>query len=360
MRQHIFATSLRAVPLFALGLLSVGCGKDKRADNPLPDWSAGFENPEGSGDGRVVAVPAGAFGLAEATDVTYDTRIRITDTDNPCEVFPDGTTGGYEGIDCTLDIAELDLFGAGLDFDLFVPAGGCQYVVYRHYMYEAWEIGVGPVSVTREIDANGNILSETNSVDGDPTCEFDYSKQHPDAPNCCTGVYTVTVTNTDTSQVTTSETRYWGGNPADCYNGAAYIDPEATFTENGWPTGKIVNTAGDAWNKRFHWDLLADKFFGNVPLANYYDPAEHSGTMPAGLAGIFAVPTYNFYCYDHAEELLAEIRLTVKEWNEEVEFYADGDPDTTGVEALSGTPINDRADWADATPDSVSFIGFAQ
>lgn len=344
-----------------LGTLLAAC-PERPERKPLPDWQNGGSVDGGAGEDAAQPPDQHPFALAAATDVDYDTRLRQTDTANTvCAVFPDGTTAGYFSLDCTLDINELDLFGNGLDFDFSVPAGVCEYVVYWHPMYEAFEVGQGPTEVSWDVDDVGNISNAVNSVNGAPYCEFDYSKQNEHAPNCCTGSYTITVTNTVTGQVQVSPLLFWGGNPADCYNGAAYWDPEASMSEDGWPRATIVFTHGTAWSKRFHWPLLSTDYATNVVLASYFDPADHQpGGAPAGFLGAAAEPFHVFQCYDHAEELLAELRLVVREYNEQVQFYDDGDPDTTGVEPYSGNPINDRRDWADATPGSTTFVGLMQ
>jgi hypothetical protein len=314
-------------------------------------------------------VPDGSvFALSVSDQAGYDYRIFETGTSNPCRIIPGSGPSEYIRRQCTLDVPELDLYGNGLYFDFTVPAGACDYVVYWHYMFLAWEAGVGPTDVSYDIDLVGNISNEVNSVGGNPVCAFDHQSRHPDAPNCCVGTYTITVTNTDTGAVDVSPPQFWGGRLGDCYEGAAYWDPNATFTEDGFPTAKIVFTDNQAWENLFQFDALSKKYWGNVTLANYYDPADHGGTRPAGLADLLARPFYTFQCYDHAEELRGELRLIVREWNEEAQFVeADpntgsgvGDPDTEGREPISGTPINDRTDWRDATPGNVDYIEFAQ
>jgi hypothetical protein len=48
-------------------------------------------------------------------------------------------------------------------------------------------------------------------------------------------------------------------------------------------------------------------------------------------------------------ELVAGIRMHVREWKERGEFATEGDPDS------SGPTLNDNADWADVTPGAVEF-----
>jgi len=356
--------------------LGVAC-EAKTEREPLPDWREGlsqgdagvrpdaFVEPDAAVEDagpQDAADPIEGFALTPAYGLGYDTRLSATRAvDGECAVNPDGTPQGFEEKECTLDINELDLYGNGLDFDFWVPEGVCEYVIYGHYMYEAFEVGVGPIEVSWDVDGVGNVSNQVNAVNGMPYCEYDHRWRDPDAPNCCLGSYTATITNTDSGQVEVQGPLFWGGKPAECYNGAAFWDPEASLSEDGWPMNKIVFTQELAWHKRFHWDNLSTDYFTNVVLASYYHPLDHQpGGAPAGLLAAWAQPFYTFQCYDHAEELLAELRLVVKEWNEEHEFYTEDDPDSTGIEPHTGTPINDRRDWADATPGSVDFIEFAQ
>ena len=72
-----------------------------------------------------------------------------------------------------------------------------------------------------------------------------------------------------------------------------------------------------------------------------------------GLAAPLARPYYEAWCLDDAEEIAAHIRLQVREWNEEAEFHALGNPNTTGTESRwSSGPIDidDLNDWATQTP----------
>ena len=59
--------------------------------------------------------------------------------------------------------------------------------------------------------------------------------------------------------------QFWDGVPSECYDGAAYHDPEKILTTDGWPVAKIIYLNQDSRTKRFHWDLLAMDYHSNVP-----------------------------------------------------------------------------------------------
>ena len=188
--------------LLTLALLAA-CQTDTPQQN-LPDWSAGYDDGTSTVDTGTPEVPSGALAVTVPTNTGIESRIHVTGATDPCEIYPDGTVEGYEETDCTIDIPELDLYGYGLNYDLTVPAGACEFVVYSHYMYEAWEVGTGPDEVSYEVDATGNIVNEVNSVGGVPYCEYDYTWQSSDSPNCCIGSYTLTVYDAAADETTTS------------------------------------------------------------------------------------------------------------------------------------------------------------
>ena len=323
----------------------------------LPDWSAGYDPDTSNGAGGSVVVTD--FGLLAPTDVNYPNYLhKKGDWSAPCVITPGETAAGYQHIDCTMDMDELDLFFQGLAFDFTVPADTCDYAVWHHYQYEAWEVGQGPTVVSVTTDANGNVVSEKNAVNGQPYCQYDYSAGGTGDPNCCLGNYVMYTTNA--SGVTSvSLSTSWGGRASTCYAGAAFDDPEAVFDLDGWPVSTFVPLTNQGnFAKRFQFDGLSSKYSTNVNLANYYEPADHDGTMPAGFTGDYVVPNYVFLCYDHAEELLGEIDLSVQEWNEQDQLMADGtgDPNTVGTEPITGLPLDDREDWATATPGSATWI----
>lgn len=317
----------------------------------LPDWSEGYEDT-----GEDSMGPIETMGLVLPDDLGRDGRIHLTDSTDACGLSFNGTISGYSEARCTLDVPELDLYAGGLAFDLEVPRGLCEYIVYGFYQYEAWQVGTGPSTVSYTVTANGTIKDEVGTEAGVPVCAYDYSRLDSDWPNCCLGTYVTEVTYEETGLTQTGPVTPWDGTPSECYGGAAFLSELTSFDADGWPMHTIVYLARSDWRQEFVWEPLSSTFHTNVPLANHYDPADHDGGLPAGLAGLWAHPSYDFECYDNAEELLGRIELEVREWNEVDEFDTEGDPDTTGFEPVSGAPIDDRQDWATATPGADTYI----
>lgn len=322
----------------------------------LSDWSEGYEE-------EVEVEDPEFFQLIAPDDLGYPIRLGEVGTGEPCQITVGETPADYQEIDCRLDISELDLYGAGMAYDVYVPLAACEYLVYRHPQFEAWEVGVGPTQVSYSVSPDGVIFNEVNSTQGVPYCEYDYGWLYADGPNCCTGSYQIEVTYVDDAgnplEVSTTPPLGWGGKPADCYNGAAFDSPSATFNEAGWPLGTIVGLYGGTFSERHEWDELSDEYYSNMVLASYFDPADHDGLAPEGMMADYSVQKHTYLCYDNAEELLAQITLDVREWNEFDEFTSEGDPDTTGTEPVTGEPLDDRDDWATGTPGTGTWIEWA-
>ncbi len=339
----------------------------------LPDWSEGYagSNPDNQTDTGGIPDdidPITGFAVRVPKDLPYETRVhQAGDSATACEIQLADDYTGYQDIDCIYETPELDLYGNGLEYELTVPEGACDYVVYQHFAYEAWEVGVGPASASYTETADGNITDEVNvNGDGTPVCDYDYSYSDSSAPNCCLGTYTLTITHESTDvgvpdEIDVIKGNDWGGDASDCYSGAAFLDPELILSDDGWPMAHIVFTDQAEYYQRFEFAALSSQYYTNVNLANYWDPADHNGNMPAGHQGAWAQPYYVMQCYDNAEELIGEIRMQVREWNLMSEFEADGDPESTSsTEEPSGSPLNDRQDWADATPGDTTWVRFAQ
>jgi len=334
----------------------VACGDS--VGGGLPNWSDGFEDgglapPEDMvfhDDGGVPTnVPIGdSFAVTIPPELKYPMKVgRLDNLAEPCALEPDAKE---KDITCIIDMDELDLWVLGLAFDVIVPEGMCDFLYYYSYIYANLPFGNGPTEVSWTVDDMGVRTNEVNVVDGMPTCEFDHRVTlGSKAPNCCGGAYLQRVTDAETGVVTTTRGD-WGGLPSTCFDGAGFLDKEAKLDDDGWPLDTYVHVHRDPHleRKRYYGPLTYNPT--NIPLANFFDPAEHDGTAPAGMLAARA-QYYDFYCEDDAKEEIAHIRLMVREWNEEAEFDKEaGDPDTEGTEPGWDTPLNDREDWRDLTP----------
>lgn len=366
-----FVDAARLSPflLACAGLALLSACSSEADREALPDWSEGYEEiiPYSGADGGVEPpedFPEDSFGIGISADITYPIRIHQLNTPNQACSVKQGSPEAE--ITCVIEMDELDLYALGLKYDIVAPEGMCDFVFYSSYMFENFEIGEGPTEVSWTVDENGQITDEVNSFEGVPRCQYDYSWQYPpsaEAPNCCIGTYTRKVKhvkpgkgdNAEPEEKITESEGIWYGNPAECYHGAAYIDKDVVFSANGWPMMKFIYIDREAMVKTIEYHGLSAHFWSNVPLANFYDPADHENDMPVAFKGIDSRPFYDFQCLDDAEEIIAHIQLVVREWNEEAEFDANGDPDSEGIEPGWETPLNDIADWADLTPGNTEY-----
>lgn len=359
-------TSPRAPRLLLLASLVcalLACSKKSTEREPLPDWSDGYEHDAptpGGGDGGVGPgperpdAPPDSFALLVSSETEYPTRLRRAGTNDPCAV---SRGARREAIDCVLDVNELDLNALGFAVDVVAPDSLCDFILYEGFLFENWEVGTGPELVSFTVEADGTLSHEMNSAKGEPRCEYDYSWQYPKAygaPNCCGGGYTLRITSAETGEISESS-QQWNPELGRCYEGGAYYYKDVELSADGFPLAEWFYIGGKAESKRYEFDGISEQHLTNLPLANYWDPQDHAGDMPAAHRGAYSVPYYRWSCVDDAEEIRAVIRLQVREWNEESEYDVDGDSDTTGTEPDWGTPINDLEDFADRTPDAVSF-----
>jgi hypothetical protein len=163
------------------------------------------------------------------------------------------------------------------------------------------------------------------------------------------------VKSAKTGEVNVTYGEWGGGKLGECYYGGGYLDTMAKFDVAGFPVWQSIYLGRQPWVQHEDFKGIEGLYVSNVALANFHDPADHGDMAPAALRGEFATPDYNYYCVDDAEETIAHIRVQVREWNEEVEFDADGDPDTTGTEPGWEMPLDDWTDWATLTPGSKDF-----
>jgi hypothetical protein len=287
-----------------------------------------------------------------------------------CSVASNETNFANQDITCIVEIEELAGANTGVKMVLNSPPGMCKYVWHRPYFYYGLDYGVGPTAATVRFDTGGTYVGGSVSggpgsikSDGTVVCGYDYSALQ--GPDCCTGTYSKTTvsnfgsTDPDLPQTSTTETVSWTGKPGNCAAGSGVAT--APLNDDGIPMG-VFHYGGSGFNKEFE-TAPRSVIDGDSSLfyANYY-----SGTAPAAfkLASTTyrANPYYTWICYDDAEEIVARIRVQIREWNETSEFDlgSTGDPDTTSTEPNWGAIINDYDDWLDVFTNGDLFPGMPE
>jgi hypothetical protein len=343
--------------LAALCLL-VACGEDEGERDPLPDWRDGYDysGPDFDGDeGQDGGVPApdDTFAIAVPDSVTHPMRIhRAGSEDAPCAIEQ---REQVEELECVMEINELDLLVLGVQYETIAPEGMCDFVIHGAPLFQTYEIGIGPSEVAYTKHPDESFTDEVNSELGKPQCPYDYGDEG--GPNCCLGTYTLSVTSAETGETATG-TRSWGGDPGSCLDGAGYWcgDP---LSDGNIPLDLIVYTDRSEYREVRDCEGISDVYGSTVvPYANYYDPDDHGGGPPAAFTGTLAREDYIFECVDDADEIIARIRLKIREWNEEAEFDDRGDPDSVGTEPVWETPIDDYLDFGALTPGPDTYPGY--
>jgi hypothetical protein len=350
----------------ACSIALTACSTDDDREE-LPDWHDGYENipdggiPTGDPDGGDVpskGFPENSFGIAITSSITYPIRLHILDTKKtPCAVAQGASK---PDISCILEMDELDLFYLGLRFNIVAPEGMCDFVRYDSFMFENFKIGQGPKEVSWTVQESGNITDSINSAGGKPRCDFDYSWQYAEsekAPNCCYGSYIKRVTDAKTGKVEVSD-EVWNGKLADCYHGGAYLDKSAVFTPEGWPMSRFLYPDGESLDHTVQYRGLSDKYPKTTALlANYHFPADRDQESSSRVIKGAVNSHYEVFCLDDAKEVIARVRLAVREWNEEAQFDMEGDPDTEGLEPGWSweEPINDMVDWGDYERNNIVY-----
>jgi hypothetical protein len=178
---------------------------------------------------------------------------------------------------CILESAEEDLYWQGTTLAFNVPAGMCPYFRFTPYFYYQYQPGVGPVGVSTNTDASGNVtltnvtypggitgvitggtqasppagsppaLSPVTLFGGSLQCGSDYSQNTPVGPNCCGGHFALI--SVVAGSPTTTATETWGGNPNNCLAGPA-IDTQK-LSANGYPESSQYTLDGVGLNSTY-------------------------------------------------------------------------------------------------------------
>jgi hypothetical protein len=329
--------------------------------------------------------------------------------DTTCSVAP-SATGSDKNIYCTMEANEEDLYFNGFQLQYNAPADMCYYHWFLPYFFENFEIEFGPTGIIPIfIDADGNagIDNETSGAgagildtvypttvagaiaaslefyieNGEAKCIYDYSSQFDGAPNCCLGSKSIRTRTFDASTNAYSNAvtndGEWGGNAASCLEGAAIRSPDVAKDADGFPLAELIYTGTNGLNKLFTSHKPIElQGAGTMLLANYFKTSEHSGGVPLPLRSYLATQAtlgnhfyryYEFRCLDRNSDLLARIRLQVRDYDEYAELQkggaANGDPvgnpdsgfwnfANSGTRPVEPAPfddhyLNDFFDWKD-------------
>jgi hypothetical protein len=313
---------------------------------------------------------------------TNTTTDPYTDYNKTCSVDPSvlGTSSAL--IDCMVETDELEFVFKGLSLAYNVPSTMCEYFRVRPYSFWNYQPGFdsttnGATAVSYTLDLTGKITGSVTAtpagtavVNSDNTgvrCKYDYSQDSDPGPNCCEGTYSLTVTQQvdsdgngvpDSTTVTSSSPK-WTGKKSACLSGPAMATQQKSAS--GWPLNDLYFVSGKGINKAYV--ASNNGFYNSLAGANFYKPSP--ATVPVALskwASFTPSLTYDFECLDRDDEILARIRVTVREWNKKAELdkYRVGtsgaDPDTSGSESNgSGDDYEDREDWNSVASSNTTF-----
>ncbi len=352
--------------VLALALGLGGCKKKEGDSVPDPNPPVGEVDDSAGFYVRYITSEKYTYNVHKASDLT----------------FTEGCTAAEnEDILCYIEGEELDLYFHGMTLQYNVPSTMCSYVRFTPYWYFSYETGDGPLQVTVDTDKNGKTGIDTNDdgtidtqsadydTDGivdtaDTVCEFDHTAS--DGPNCCTGKYRSRTRTYDPTAETpgysppvVTENVAWGGAIASCIGGPA-VDTQKK-DKFLLPRSDMMFVEGSGINQEYKIEAPINKEKGtNLYVSNYFDTADHGGFAPPPLltvstAAVTVSPDqyYQFECLDRAEEVIARIRLQIREWNTEAAYEARVTAPTghsgggTETSPVSTVPNNDRADWKD-------------
>lgn len=352
---------------------------------PIPD------NPSGSSDG--IGDDTQFYVGVNATINTIAHVRNQTAFSSKCAIDKDSLLN--EDIQCLIDIPEGEIYANALTLRYNVPPNMCRYLRRKTYWFYNQEVGIGPNTVTINLNIDDNaspILTSYNcSVDGkdaagnpgsgpcsgftevnfsidmnsqEATCIYDQSSSSV-GKNCCFGKYTATINKNyivqaDTSSTTTGN---WGGSFNDCIGG-----PGKTWkhkSAQGVPIS-VIDLAKDGRKKDYALPAIIDVIVDPATylVSNYYNPAMHTHTgiidvrstaLPYFLDPVddrngTSIPattfdpdnfletandSYSFECLDEAFEIKHRIRVYVREWDAYPDFL-------TYISTLGVTEIPDR------------------
>lgn len=232
----------------------------------------------------------------------------------------DGSNSSANDIVCWLEAEELQLYHNGVDLQINVPAGYCDYVRIEPYFFWQW-IPANTNKTLKAVTCDDSAAGYCTAAGGVQTpsvfeqaCVADYSKQVPDpGPNCDEGSVTInTYAYTSPGAVVTTygEPKKCGGKRSNCLAGPG---KDYHVNTGGYPVGF------DHWT----WsgetvtysvtkpDNLGKNLFSNRYVANYTNQFTtgtytYDYTTVTSITGLEKYSDYDkSYSYSYAATLQA-------------------------------------------------------
>lgn len=346
----------------SLSLLLSACGKKSSSEDkpidPVPQTPAPSIDPTTKLPNPGTIVDEAGFFVAVVGDTKdfFSIHKGQATFSEPCKI----NLG--ESVDCYIEGEEHNLYDKDIVFQYHVPRTMCSYVQIEPFYFVNRRTKLQTSQLVTYTDRNGSFGSTINGSNNVTSSDFGCYMTGI-TPTCCVGEYVQvdnkwdTATNAFTSSAITVKRTMEA-----CLGGPGTI----TQPKNWWgmpvPTYKFV--AGEGASEKYTLERGAAKLQGSGWKANFFDPADHSGTTPTAMrfdinsanpSSPFVVgqPYYTINCRDAGYEVLAQARIIVREWNT-VSAYANrqaapGGHDDVGVESnpFSFDDKNDHVDWKD-------------
>ncbi len=381
-------------------------------------------------------------GEVENIPDTDDFQVMVNTNDNYQVVISEGGDGSTpciaeegEDILCVVDMYELDMYMRGYTLNDALPADMCAYRGFYGYYYSIAPIGLAPTNVFYELDADGNLIAPATGLTGayedvtdamsrtandadiyykingswyahqelyttgdaaevadspeDLRCPWDYSKIHPEFPNCCYRRGNYSVKSVEDTEISETIDNQWGGSWGNCLEGPAMDWADAKFDHSGIPN--YIKTAVDSdsgINSTFPVaaPLTISSTLGRpqVYAASFYLPADHGSDVPemtrvvrtiwgAGSGVVNNSAHIQIDCLNEAFEVKARIRVVARDWNDYSDLLAflagsgsASNANDTGTEteptqssgddtiSPAAGEINDFPDWHDISTNEAS------
>ncbi|MCX6116943.1 MAG: hypothetical protein NT027_05340 [Proteobacteria bacterium] len=363
--------ALCAVITFALQCVSCsvggkGGGSDRSPAETGPTPGATptpAPNPNNYPPPSIIKEEAGFFVevLGEAKD-RLNMHQDLTTFDEPCRI-----NGTEKIINCYVEGEEATFFTQSFSLHYHAPPSLCTYIVTDPFYFVNRKTKWQTTTIDVSIDKFG-IAGVDSDSDGDVDSDFG-CYTNGNEPTCCIGKYFETSRTwlKDINAYSTTSVRTVDRSAAACLGGPATKTQPISL--RGFPQATFEFIQGVGTSKEYNIESTASHGIPPAWNLNFYDKADHGGTLPEafsaniGLTDNIGNPYYSFICTDSAFEVIAQINITLREWNTKAAYDARKTAptahDEVGAEPdpFSSHDKNDWNDWKDFEAATIKFPG---